>query len=89
MITGSSSSKALNDSKVISSRSMSFIKNTNELFMNSSSTSKTFFDENESMNGRRRRKNKVKVRRKVSIIVSDKLKVANKYFFKIGDSNVM
>ncbi len=89
MISGSSSSEALNDGKVISSRSMPFIKNTNELFMNSSSTSKTFLDENEGMHRRRRRKNKVKVGRKVSIIVSDKLKFADKYFFKIGDSNVM
>ena len=68
---------------------MSLIKNPKKLFRDSSSTSKTFFDENKCINRRTCRKDRVKFGRKVSVRMSDKLKVADKYFFEVIDSDVV
>ena len=59
------------------------------MFRDSSSTSKTLFDEYKGITRRSSRKNRVKLRRKISIRMSNKLKIPNKYFFEVVDSNVM
>ncbi len=61
MITGGTSSQALDDSKVVGNRSMSLIENPKIRFRDSSSTAKPLFDKYKGITRRRRRKDRVKL----------------------------
>jgi hypothetical protein len=61
VITGSATSETLNNRVDIRFIGETFIKNADMSFDNSFSTSEAFLDENKSMNGRRRRENRIKV----------------------------
>jgi len=89
VVPSSPSSQTLNNSKVVGKSSMSLIENPKIRFRNSSSTPKSLFDKYESINQRRRRKNRVKLGREISVRMSDKMKIAKKYFLEVRNSNVM